>query len=158
MRNPSAEMQQSRFALDIRAFAEKAGANVDTVIRKVATDMLGRIVYRTPVGNPSLWQHKAPPGYVGGRLRGNWTVSIGTRTGIVAQDAIDPSGRTTIEKGTAVLVGYRSGPSIHITNSLPYARPVEYGHSSIQAPAGMVRLTVSEFQKFVNEAARSVNR
>lgn len=151
-------MNRGRFALDIAAFAEKAQGNADAVIRKVAIDMLARVVLRTPVGNPSLWKHKAPPGYVGGRLRGNWNVSIGTRPGIVMQDAIDPSGRTTIEKGTAVLVGYRSGPSIHISNSLPYARPVEYGHSSIQSPAGMVRLTVQEFQRFVNEAAREVSR
>lgn len=49
-------MKQSRFALDIAAFADKAKANVDTVVKKVAIDMLTRVVYRTPVGNPTLWK------------------------------------------------------------------------------------------------------
>jgi hypothetical protein len=31
-------------------------------------------------------------------------------------------------------------------------RPVEYGHSQMQSPQGMVRITVTEFQTFINKA------
>lgn len=43
------------FALDLKAFAAKAEANAETVIKKVAIDLLGAVVDRSPVGNPELW-------------------------------------------------------------------------------------------------------
>ncbi|WP_256203847.1 MULTISPECIES: hypothetical protein [unclassified Pseudomonas] len=39
-------------------------------------------------------------------------------------------------------------------NNLPYAIPLEYGHST-QAPAGMVRVTLANFQHIVDEAIRN---
>lgn len=47
------------FALDLKAFAEKANANAETVIKKVAIDLLGAVVDRSPVGNPELWAANA---------------------------------------------------------------------------------------------------
>ena len=44
-----------------------------------------------------------------------------------------------------------------ITNSLPYAIRVENGYST-QAPAGMVKVTVVQFQNFIAKAAKGVNR
>ncbi|MEE4465532.1 hypothetical protein V2S84_25980, partial [Azotobacter chroococcum] len=64
------------FELDLRAFIEKAKGNADQVVKKVGIDMLAKIVDRSPVGNPSLWQSPPPPGYVGGRFRGNWQVTF----------------------------------------------------------------------------------
>ncbi|MNJ81742.1 hypothetical protein D3C77_807050 [compost metagenome] len=45
------------------------------------------------------------------------------------------------------------GQTAFIVNNLPYAIPLEYGHSS-QAPAGMVRVTLANFQRIVDEAIR----
>jgi hypothetical protein len=39
-------------------------------------------------------------------------------------------------------------------NNLPYAVPLEYGHSK-QAPGGMVRITLARFQQIVDEAIRN---
>jgi len=47
------------FALDLKAFAAKAEANAETVIKKVAIDLLGAVVDRSPVGNPELWAANA---------------------------------------------------------------------------------------------------
>lgn len=47
------------FSLDLKAFAEKASANAETVIKKVAIDLLGAVVDRSPVGNPELWAANA---------------------------------------------------------------------------------------------------
>ena len=41
------------------------------------------------------------------------------------------------------------------SGSLPYAIPLEYGHSQ-QASGGMVRLTVVEFAQFMRKAASEV--
>lgn len=43
------------FSLDLKAFAEKAEANAETIIKKVAIDLLVAVVDRSPVGNPELW-------------------------------------------------------------------------------------------------------
>ena len=41
-------------------------------------------------------------------------------------------------------------------NSLPYIRPLEYEGHSKQAPAGMVRVSVTEFQTFVDNAVKAL--
>lgn len=94
-------------------------------------------------------------GYVGGRFRGNWQVSFNVaatgETGV-----IDANGQSTKAAGAVVLQAFTSGiGSIWVMNNVPYAQPLEFGHSS-QAPNGMVRLTVIEFQAFVNQAAREL--
>lgn len=191
-------MSNDTFALDIERFIEKAQANAELVVQKVAIDLLAAIVQRSPVGNPELWasnaiasnynlevskynaalrdnpenltkagrlrkglkvndsmEVKAPEGYVGGRFRANWQVTFNTpAAGEI--EGVDPRGAATISKGSAVLQAFTSEyGSIWLMNNVPYAIPLEYGHSG-QAPEGMVRITIAEFQTFVNDAARSV--
>ena len=142
------------FTLSLANFAKAAPEKANVVMRKASQSVLAQVVLRTPVGNPSLWKHPAPPGYVGGRLRANWNVGIGApdvSTSIVR----DQSGQPTIAREGAKLAGADGKRSIFITNSLPYAIPVEYGHSHVQAPAGMVRVTVTEWQTYVDMAAKA---
>jgi len=144
------------FVASLQAFAQRAPAQVDIVVRKVSLHLLTSTVMRTPVGNPDVWAVKrAPKGYVGGRLRANWNVSIG---GIDTSttDAIDAEGVATIENGSQVIGNASAAQDVFIANSLPYAIPIEYGHSGVQAPEGMVRVTVAEFQDYVTEAVREV--
>jgi len=47
------------FALDLKAFAEKANANAETVIKKVAIDLLNDVIDRSPVGKPEIWAANA---------------------------------------------------------------------------------------------------
>ena len=105
------------------------------------------------MGNTTLWKTRHPPkGYTGGRLRGNWQVGLNsTPNGEV--DREDASGGTTIGRGNAVIAGHRGDGSIFISNNLPYAQAVEGGHSK-QAPAGMVRVTVAQFQRIVKGQLR----
>lgn len=139
------------FELDLRHFAKKAGDKVELVFKKVAVDMFTRIVLRSPVGNPDQWK-RPRKGYVGGRFRANWQIAIGNPPrGTVQMN--DRSGRITIAKGTATALGLKAGQTVWMANNLPYAIPLEYGHSK-QAPAGMVRITVREFKKMVEKAAQ----
>ncbi len=98
---------------------------------------------------------KAPPGYTGGRFRGNWQVSFDQRAeGETGR--IDKAGNATIAAGTLVIEQFRVGMSaVYFCNNVPYAYRVEMGHSK-QAPGGMVRITAAEFQRFFDEAAREV--
>ena len=53
------------FALDLKKWTDKAQSNTDTLVREVVIELGTRIVERSPVGNPDLWQSPPPPGYVG---------------------------------------------------------------------------------------------
>lgn len=96
---------------------------------------------------------KAPEGYVGGRFRGNWQFSIDTPAD-GELDTIDPSGNATLAALRAQVSGLTIGQTAYIVNNLPYAIPLEYGHSK-QAPHGMVRVTLANFQRIVDEAIRN---
>ncbi|WP_055134591.1 hypothetical protein [Pseudomonas mediterranea] len=90
--------------------------------------------------------------YVGGRFRGNWQVSFETaKEGTLEQ--VDPSGSLSKRQGTATIQNFSLGVgSIWLINNLPYGHRLEYEGWSTQAPAGMVRISVTEFQAFVNRA------
>ena len=99
---------------------------------------------------------KAPPGYTGGRFRGNWQVSFDSpatdETG-----RIDKNGNATIAAGNAVIERFKVGmTAVYFCNNVPYAYPLEFGHSQ-QAPGGMVRITAAEFQRLFDESVREVS-
>lgn len=130
----------STFTLQIGEFAALAKDNTQQVVRKVAGDVLAKTVLRSPVDT--------------GRFRANWVTTYGNPS-YRTTAATDRSGQASILKGQGTIRRTPAGETIYILNSLPYAIPLEYGHSK-QAPAGMVRLTVAEFQTFVDNAVRSV--
>jgi hypothetical protein len=69
-------------------------------------------------------------------------------------DEVDPSGRKSTARIVDGAIEFKAGDTAYITNSLPYAIPLEFGHSQ-QAPGGMVRITVARFQQIVLEAIRN---
>jgi hypothetical protein len=144
------------FALDISRFVEKAKIAPDIIVRKIATDLLTRVVERTPVGDPQLWVGPPPEGYVGGMLRANWNIAFG-RPDKTITAVPDPSGGATISRGALKASKATAKRTIFITNNLPYVNRIEYEGWSKQAPAGMVRITVSEFQTFVDAAVRKMS-
>ncbi|MEI9600598.1 hypothetical protein V5030_15470 [Moellerella wisconsensis] len=96
-----------------------------------------------------------PPGYTGGRFRGNWQVTFDTpadgETG-----RIDKSGNMTKAVGKYVLEQFKVGTNaIYFTNNVPYAYPLEMGHSK-QAPNGMVAITAEDFDKLFRESVGEV--
>lgn len=130
-----------QFALQLAEFAKKAGGNASLVVRKVSIDLLSRVVLRTPVDT--------------GRARSNWFVTVGAPTGRVAETT-DKAGTATIANGERALASFEVGPSIYITNSLPYINRLEYEGYSKQAPAGMVRISVSEYEGLIRKALGEV--
>jgi hypothetical protein len=91
--------------------------------------------------------------YVGGRFRGNWQFSIGAPAE-GELDQVDPAGSVTLAKLRLQVEQLTIGQTAYIVNNLPYAVPLEYGHSK-QAPGGMVRITLARFQQIVDEAIRN---
>lgn len=130
----------SLFELQIAKFVAKANGNIDLVVRKIALDVFTRVIVKSPV--------------LTGRFKGNWQVAIESiPEGTLALD--DKEGTATIAKVTAEVLGLKGGQIIYLVNNLEYARPLEWGHSK-QAPGGMVRVTIEEFNAVVNQAASEV--
>lgn len=144
------------FKYDLNKFAVKVEMRSARVMRGTALDLFGMIVEKTPVGNPSLWISKPPKGYTGGRLRGNWQLSINSPASGTFK-AIDKTGVRVNAKAHGNVKVADIGDSIWITNNLPYAIEVENGHST-QAPAGMVKTTLLSFKRHVDKNARKESR
>lgn len=98
---------------------------------------------------------KAPPGYTGGRFRGNWQVSFDART-TDETGRVDKAGHLTMAAGNVTLGLFKVGVrDIYFCNNVPYSYRLEMGHSS-QAPGGMVRITAAEFQRYFSQAVTEV--
>lgn len=144
------------FTLELDKFVAKAKIAPVIVLRKVALDLTKSIVLKTPVGNPSTWQSPPPAGYVGGRARASWGVGLNRISDDVQTTVTDPSGAKTIIGAAETIANAKADDTIFIGSRLPYIVALEYGHSQRQAPFGMVRVSVANFQAFVNAAVRSL--
>lgn len=134
--------RQQSFALQVGRWADKARGNADLVTRKVVMEMVSRVVLRTPVDT--------------GRARANWQTTIGAPASTTLE-AVDKAGSGAINRGVEISGRFPMGSTVWISNGLPYASRLEYGWSQ-QAPSGMVRVTVAEFQGLVATLAGQVNR
>jgi hypothetical protein len=138
------------FAIDVSKFAQKAKSNANLVVRKVTFDASTSLVEKSPVGDAKFWKKPPPKGYVGGRFRANWQFGEGQINDLTT-DSIDPEGEATISRITAAVPQDALGKVLFVTNSLPYAWPLEHGHSR-QAPFGFVGQTVLAFNLFIAKA------
>lgn len=143
------------FTETISNFATEALSAAEATRKDSCIGVGDRAIDRTAVGNPMLWKDKNAAaqaireGYVGGQLKGNWQTSINTpNTSKI--DRIDASGAFPKEELRSNLG--KGDVTVFITNNQDYAEKIEYGYSS-QAPQGMVRVTVAEFEGIVNQAA-----
>ena len=137
------------FESDVRQVEDGLVEGVNVTIVRTALATLGPVVRGTPVGNAALWKanpsgtpRKPPPGYAGGRARGNWTVSIGSEDSNELNTR-DKSGSGTISKGRAVLSRY-SPPwkTVFIQNNVPYIQRLNEGHSKQARPGGFVERAI----------------
>lgn len=131
------------FALDISKIVNRYQGNIDKAVRATGFELVRRIILKTPVDQ--------------GRLRSNWKVTIGAPASGTL-DRTDASGQGTIQAAMAA-IQQAPGSVLWISNNLPYARRIEYeGHSSIKAPAGMVRVSIAELQDRFNTLSQNATR
>jgi len=148
------------FNKDIEKFNKKVDKAATNIFRGTALTLFGKIIKRTPVGDPSQWENPGlwrslgfvNKGYAGGRLRANWFASINSPSRASSND-IDPSGSKSRKNAKAATGRAKLGDSIFLVNNLPYAGVIENGRSK-QAPIGMVKVTILEFQRIANHEAK----
>jgi hypothetical protein len=109
-------------------------------VRATCLQLSASIIERTPVDT--------------GRAKGNWQASIG-RPELSVLDTEDKDGSAALAK-VRQQVQDAPGSVFFLANNLPYIRRLEYDAWSPQAPAGMVRVTVQEFEQALAKAVRDV--
>lgn len=144
------------FGDDLAKFAKKARGRADLVVKKIVIDVATGLVEKSPVGDGDYWLQPPPPGYVGGRFRGNWQFALNAPD-IETSERTDKTGAVTIASIVGKIPDEAAGLVHYITNSLPYAERLEDGWSYRQAPNGMVKLTVMEFRPIVAAATRALS-
>lgn len=118
------------FTLDINKFIKKVEKRADAAISKLVLEMFNSVVRKSPVDT--------------GRFRNSWYVTGNPNEIRLAQDALEQ-----ISPGSVAKMA-ESG-AVYIINNMPYAMKLEFG-SSKQAPHGMARITVMEFQRYLDKA------
>lgn len=109
----------------------------EKVVRGTLIDLAQKVIVRSPVDT--------------GRFRNNWNSSINTPNSATTTTA-DASGSKAKAQSVNTIKKMDMGSTFYMTNNLPYAKRLEFGYSD-QAPNGMVRITVAEFQNAINREA-----
>ena len=143
------------FALDLQAFAEKAGKRADQVVHNTVWQIAANIDYLSPVGDATYWKHPPPPGYVGGHFRANWQIGVdsvpgGEVAGIDRSAKDFQRGGATTARIAAAIPDEAGGHVYYIANNAPYAMRLETGWSG-QSPQGMVGITALKFEQIIRE-------
>jgi hypothetical protein len=121
-----------KFSLDLSRLVARANGQADTGVRKIMLEAFSGMVKKSPVDT--------------GRFRANFVIGHGAPN-VTTSTTTDKSGGGTIGRIASAVATTRlmDGALIFCTNSLPYALKLENG-SSKQAPAGIVKLTLTEIQ------------
>lgn len=124
------------FKSQLKGFGIVTLEKVDRVRRASVLELFKLVIFATPVDT--------------GRLRGNWQTTINS-------PATEAVGRTGGDVSLAEAMANLGAlvDVVWFTNNLPYAERIEYDGWSGQAPEGMVRRHVSQWQKIVAAKAKA---
>ena len=107
---------------------------IDQKVRMATIGVFGSVIKMTPVDT--------------GRAKGNWQCTVGTPA-IGETDRVDNSPLNDIGASSDDMLiantPRHAGSKVYLTNNLPYIEKLEYGHS-MQAPSGMVRISIERFE------------
>lgn len=137
----------STFAVDISQFVKRAKAAPGIVVRRASLELMTSIVLKTPVDT--------------GRARASWQASLNRVDPSVTYTLTDKDGTKTIVRGAAAINQWRDGDTIVLFSNLPYMPVLEFGRNdgrpgSKQAPQGMVRVSIAEWNDHIAAALRSL--
>jgi len=130
-------VETRNFNRHIAHFARHHSVGLDKVLKKFAFDLLKKIIMKHPVKT--------------GRARAGWYVSIeGLGQGSITVSAKGPDyDEKEVAKGKAEgdFIDHTKGHVdkwVELVNGVNYIVWLEYGHSTKQAPFGMVRISMRE--------------
>ena len=125
------------FQSDLSAFGKKLEKSSAKTVRKITFQAYKMVTEKTPVRT--------------GRAKNNWFVQGGSPSGEKTESKSGaPAGVAVSMARMLAEVSKISGKenTIYISNNLEYIAALENG-SSLQAPAGMVAITVQELKHYI---------
>lgn len=131
----------AQWEADMRRIRNLTEKKMNKVYRIATMETAKDIIMDTPVDT--------------GRLRGNWQAGRGSKNS-GQLSVFDKSGGLSVSRITSVFTKLKSGDVAYFFNNLPYAYPIEFGHSTRKAPQGMVRKNVVNWGSRVERIARVV--
>lgn len=139
----------AKWSMDLTKYARKQKVQIAEVRQEYAYGLYSSIVKKTPVDT--------------GRARANWTITKGS-----PETAVTEKTRKT-PKPKSSMPEVEGDEPIFISNNLPYIETLEYGGYSknsktgktvngysIQAPEGMVGVTLADSENIFDAAVRAV--
>lgn len=139
------------FAADVEDFTLRFIDGAEDTVRATAIELWSAIIKATPVDS--------------GRARASW-FATGKEASVKTTNNTDTSkdGSNTAEAATRAVVGLKDWSIFHLSNNLPYIEKLEFGQYgdgpkttggySRQAPRGMVRISISRFNKILEGKAK----
>ncbi len=127
------------FTRDLERFRQNTMERYSEVHRASCFDLFSAIIMSTPVDQ--------------GVLRNNWFTSIGNPP-MGSTDERDPSGQGTINRVRTTLTISDGMKDVIFTNNLPYGERIEFDGHSAQAPEGMVRVNLGNWDSIVASHVR----
>lgn len=119
------------FTADLNRYAEKTKSSMGEAKQAIVFNLFGQVMKRTPVDT--------------GRAKNSWMVTENTPArGTINQEGKTPLGALSSRSLQELNQITEMFTLDILTNNLPYIERLEFG-SSGQAPAGMVRVTLTEF-------------
>lgn len=141
-------MTNDKFRQDVKNIINKGNNRQNLFVRALCLKIDRQVVLKSPVDK--------------GTFKANWNVSFGSPDTSVT-DKTDTSPIKTVNSSSASIIAannklktYKTGTTVFITNSMPYAYRLEYEGWSKQAPQGMVRTTIAELNTILQEAGAEV--
>ena len=107
----------------------------EKIVRGTLLGMTSKIITRSPVDT--------------GRFRNNWIPSFDAPASGTASNA----NGNPVSNTAQAINKWQVGQTFYLTNNLPYSVRLEFGHSP-QAPNGMLRLTLAEYETEMKKAAK----
>ncbi len=122
------------FSIPLDQLAAKLKLDLDTVVRKSTLDLFKAVVLKSPVDT--------------GRFRANWNCTRGEPSASTTESVDQSRGISEAQKA----LEFATGDVVYFCNGLPYAYRLENEGWSKQAPAGMIKISVTEFDQYVRKA------
>ena len=127
------------FAKQIRVMAEKQKRNFRDVAAESLIDLSSSVIVKTPV--------------LTGSLANSWRGGEGEAPKGVAPGGSNNGQSAQVEKAVRDSIG----GVYYLVNNQPHARPVEYEGHSKKAPSGMLRVSINNYQNYLDRAINNIN-
>ena len=138
-------------------------AKKELIFEQAVINFADRIIEKSPVGRPDLWESTPPKDYAEGHYVANWQF-VESVSDAKEIDDIDPDTTYTREKlhhQIRDLVKSKKLKQFRLVNAAPYAQQIEDGwaiHNFHTPPQGVMATTLLEWDDCIKDAEAKIGK